>query len=158
MTSAQHTVTQSVHDAGVDLIRGQDPQVAAILDAEAERQATTIELIASENHASPAVMAAAGSCMTNKYAEGYPSARYYGGCVHHDAVEQLAIDRATELFGCNYANVQPHSGQRRRVPRVTEARRYVRFARARGRRSPEPRAEGQHERQVVQPRALPVAL
>ena len=106
MTTAQH----SVHDAGVDLIRGQDPDVAAILDAEAERQATTIELIASENHASPAVMAAAGSCMTNKYAEGYPSARYYGGCVHHDAVEQLAIDRAKELFGCNYANVQPHSG------------------------------------------------
>lgn len=106
MTTAQH----SVHDSGVDLIRGQDPDVAAIIDAEAERQATTIELIASENHASPAVMAAAGSCMTNKYAEGYPSARYYGGCVHHDAVEQLAIDRAKQLFGCEFANVQPHSG------------------------------------------------
>ena len=110
MTPTTATAQHSVHDAGVDLIRGQDPDVAAILDAEAERQATTIELIASENHASPAVMAAAGSCMTNKYAEGYPSARYYGGCVHHDAVEQLAIDRAKELFGCNYANVQPHSG------------------------------------------------
>lgn len=106
MTTAQH----SVHDSAVDLIRGQDPDVAAILDAEGERQATTIELIASENHASPAVMAAAGTCMTNKYAEGYPSARYYGGCVHHDAIEQLAIDRAKELFGCEYANVQPHSG------------------------------------------------
>jgi len=106
MTTAQH----SVHDSAVDLIRGQDPAVAAILDAEGERQATTIELIASENHASPAVVAAAGTCMTNKYAEGYPSARYYGGCVHHDAVEQLAIDRAKQLFGCNFANVQPHSG------------------------------------------------
>ena len=104
------TACPSVHDAAVDLIRGQDPDVAAILDAEADRQATTIELIASENHASPAVMAAAGTCMTNKYAEGYPSARYYGGCVHHDAVERLAIDRAKQLFGCNFANVQPHSG------------------------------------------------
>lgn len=109
-TTAQHSVPSTVHDAGVDLIRASDPDVAAIIDAEAERQATTIELIASENHASPAVMAAAGSCMTNKYAEGYPSARYYGGCVHHDAVEQLAIDRAKQLFGCDFANVQPHSG------------------------------------------------
>ena len=104
------TTHPSVHESAHDLIRASDPDVAAILDAEAERQATTIELIASENHASPAVMAAAGTMMTNKYAEGYPSARYYGGCVHHDAVEQLAIDRAKELFGCNYANVQPHSG------------------------------------------------
>ncbi|MFI4881234.1 MAG: serine hydroxymethyltransferase [Phycisphaerales bacterium JB064] len=109
MTSTT-TAANTAHDAAVDLIRGQDPDVAAILDAEADRQATTIELIASENHASPAVMAAAGTCMTNKYAEGYPSARYYGGCVHHDAVERLAIDRAKQLFGCNFANVQPHSG------------------------------------------------
>ncbi|GIW74302.1 MAG: serine hydroxymethyltransferase 2 [Phycisphaerales bacterium] len=84
--------------------------MAAIIQAEARRQATTIELIASENHASPAVMAATGSCMTNKYAEGYPSARYYGGCEHHDAIERLAIERAKALFGCAYANVQPHSG------------------------------------------------
>jgi glycine hydroxymethyltransferase len=104
------TTHPDAHAAAVELIRGQDPAVAAILDAEGERQASTIELIASENHASPAVMAAAGTNMTNKYAEGYPSARYYGGCVNHDAVEQLAIDRAKQLFGCNFANVQPHSG------------------------------------------------
>ncbi|MFG0298753.1 MAG: serine hydroxymethyltransferase, partial [Phycisphaerales bacterium JB047] len=67
-------------------------------------------LIASENHASPAVTIAAGTCMTNKYAEGYPGRRYYGGCEHHDKVEQLARDRAKELFGCQFANVQPHSG------------------------------------------------
>ncbi|MFI4917582.1 MAG: serine hydroxymethyltransferase [Phycisphaerales bacterium JB060] len=109
-TTTANPTASPAHDAAVELIRGQDPDVAAILDAEGERQASTIELIASENHASPAVMAAAGTCMTNKYAEGYPSARYYGGCVNHDAVEQLAIDRAKQLFGCNFANVQPHSG------------------------------------------------
>jgi glycine hydroxymethyltransferase len=112
-TTAQHSAGPAhtdAHAAAVELIRGQDPAVAAILDAEGERQASTIELIASENHASPAVMAAAGTMMTNKYAEGYPSARYYGGCVNHDAIEQLAIDRAKQLFGCAYANVQPHSG------------------------------------------------
>ncbi|MEQ9096541.1 MAG: serine hydroxymethyltransferase [Phycisphaerales bacterium] len=108
--TAANAAPADAHSAAVELIRSQDPDVAAILDAEGERQASTIELIASENHASPAVMAAAGTCMTNKYAEGYPSARYYGGCVNHDAVEQLAIDRAKQLFGCNFANVQPHSG------------------------------------------------
>ncbi|MEO1007881.1 MAG: serine hydroxymethyltransferase [Planctomycetota bacterium] len=100
----------TVHDDGLESIRARDPEVAAILDREADRQATTIELIASENHASPAVMAATGSCMTNKYAEGYPGARYYGGCAHHDEAEQLAIDRAKDLFGAQFANVQPHSG------------------------------------------------
>ena len=87
-----------------------DPGAAAILAREAERQDSTIELIASENHTSPGVMAAAGSWMTNKYAEGYPGRRYYGGCVHHDEIETLARQRACELFGCNFANVQPHSG------------------------------------------------
>jgi glycine hydroxymethyltransferase len=87
-----------------------DSEVQEALDGELERQRTTIELIASENFASPAVLAAQGSVMTNKYAEGYPGKRYYGGCEFMDKVEQLAIDRAKELFGAEHVNVQPHSG------------------------------------------------
>ena len=94
----------------LDVIRNADPAVAAAIEAELERQRTHIELIASENFVSPAVMAAMGSCLTNKYAEGYPSKRYYGGCECVDVVEDLARDRAKELFGCEYVNVQPHSG------------------------------------------------
>ena len=99
-----------ISDAVLELIRGQDPDAAAVLESEAARQESTLELIASENHASPAVMHAAGTCLTNKYAEGYPGARYYGGCEFHDKAESLARDRAKELFGCSFANVQPHSG------------------------------------------------
>ncbi len=84
--------------------------VAKIIAREADRQSSTIELIASENHVSPAVMEAVGSCLTNKYAEGYPGKRYYGGCQNYDEVERLAQERAQQLFGCAYANVQPHSG------------------------------------------------
>lgn len=87
-----------------------DPELAKAMDAETTRQESHIELIASENYCSPAVMEAQGSDLTNKYAEGYPNKRYYGGCEHVDVVEQLAIDRAKELFGADYANVQPHSG------------------------------------------------
>ena len=87
-----------------------DEKVFEIIDKESKRQESTIELIASENHVSSAVMRAVGSCMTNKYAEGYPGKRYYCGCENHDAMESLAIERAKELFNCNYANVQPHSG------------------------------------------------
>lgn len=87
-----------------------DPEVAAAIDAELNRQRNKLELIASENIVSKAVMEAQGSVLTNKYAEGYPGKRYYGGCEHVDVVEQLAIDRAKELFGAGYANVQPHSG------------------------------------------------
>jgi glycine hydroxymethyltransferase len=87
-----------------------DSEVQEALDGELERQRTTIELIASENFASPAVLAAQGSVMTNKYAEGYPGKRYYGGCEFMDVVEQLAIDRAKEIFGADHVNVQPHSG------------------------------------------------
>src|SRR5688572_33277367 len=87
-----------------------DPQVAQLIKAEEARQATTLELIASENHVSKAVMEAAGSVLTNKYAEGYPGARYYGGCGLYDQIENIAIDRAKQLFGCGFANVQPHSG------------------------------------------------
>ncbi|MCH7793345.1 MAG: serine hydroxymethyltransferase [Planctomycetes bacterium] len=99
-----------ITDAALDLLRETDAEVADIIAAEGARQATTIELIASENHVSPAVMHAMGTCLTNKYAEGYPGARYYGGCVHHDQVERVAQDRAKQLFNCNFANVQPHSG------------------------------------------------
>ena len=87
-----------------------DPDLAHALNDERMRQETHIELIASENHASPRVLEAAATVLTNKYAEGYPRKRYYGGCEHVDVVEQLAIDRAMELFGAAYANVQPHSG------------------------------------------------
>ena len=94
----------------LNVIRNADPAVAAAIEAELERQRTHIELIASENFVSPAVMAAMGSCLTNKYAEGYPNKRYYGGCECVDVVEDLARDRAKQLFGCEYVNVQPHSG------------------------------------------------
>jgi glycine hydroxymethyltransferase len=87
-----------------------DSEVQAALDGELERQRTTIELIASENFASPAVLAAQGSVLTNKYAEGYPGKRYYGGCEFVDVAEQLAIDRAKQIFGAEHVNVQPHSG------------------------------------------------
>ncbi|MFT6914857.1 MAG: glycine hydroxymethyltransferase [Motiliproteus sp.] len=87
-----------------------DPEIAAAIAAEKRRQEEHIELIASENYASELSMEAQGSCLTNKYAEGYPGKRYYGGCEHVDVIEQLAIDRAKALYGAGYANVQPHSG------------------------------------------------
>ncbi len=94
----------------LSILASADPAVAEIIRAEQHRQQTHIELIASENFTSRAVMAAQGSCLTNKYAEGYPAKRWYGGCEEVDKVEQLAIDRACQLFGAKYANVQPHSG------------------------------------------------
>jgi glycine hydroxymethyltransferase len=93
-----------------NFIRQNDPAVWEAIEHEIERQADGLEMIASENYTSPAVMQAAGSVLTNKYAEGYPGRRYYGGCEFVDVVEQLAIDRATQLFGAEFANVQPHSG------------------------------------------------
>jgi glycine hydroxymethyltransferase len=87
-----------------------DPDLAGAIAAERGRQEEHIELIASENYASPRVLEAQGSVLTNKYAEGYPGKRYYGGCEFVDVVEQLAIDRVKRLFGADYANVQPHSG------------------------------------------------
>lgn len=94
----------------LDEVRKEDPEIAQAIVDEQERQNSHIELIASENWVSKAVMAAMGSPLTNKYAEGYPGKRYYGGCQCVDIVENLAIERAKELFGCDYANVQPHSG------------------------------------------------
>ena len=87
-----------------------DPEVAKTIEDELARQKAHVELIASENIVSKAVMAAMGSIMTNKYAEGYPGHRYYGGCEYVDVVEDLARERAKKLFGCEYVNVQPHSG------------------------------------------------
>jgi len=103
---ASDSTSQSV----LDLIRAADPDVGTLIEHERDRQESTIELIASENHVSPAVMAAMGTCLTNKYAEGYPGARYYGGCEFHDQIETIARDRAKALFGAKFANVQPHSG------------------------------------------------
>ena len=94
----------------MNLLQTQDPDIWNAIQAEATRQQDGLELIASENYTSPAIMEAAGSVLTNKYAEGYPGRRYYGGCEHVDVVETLAIERAKELFGAEAANVQPHSG------------------------------------------------
>lgn len=99
-----------------DEIKTADPEVAQAISDELARQNSHIELIASENWVSKAVMAAMGSPMTNKYAEGYPGKRYYGGCENMDVVENLAIERAKKLFDCDYANVQPHSEPRRTWP------------------------------------------
>src|SRR5215813_15618870 len=87
-----------------------DSEIAQIIRNEEQRQQDTLELIASENHVSRAVREAAGSVFTNKYAEGYPGKRYYGGCVNMDAIEELARQRIKQLFKCDHANVQPHSG------------------------------------------------
>ncbi len=99
-----------VQTGTVDVLAAADPDIAAALGREATRQRDTLEMIASENYTSPAVLAAMGSILTNKYAEGYPGKRYYGGCEHVDEVETLAIDRAKALFAAEHANVQPHSG------------------------------------------------
>src|SRR5450631_2530387 len=97
-------------DRAQSTIANVDPEIWSVILRENQRQEDHIELIASENYASPAVMAAQGTQLTNKYAEGYPGKRYYGGCEYVDMVEQLAIDRIKQLFGAEYANVQPNSG------------------------------------------------
>ena len=110
MTTDTIQATQSMARFWGDSLAEADPAIADAIGKELGRQRTKIELIASENIASKAVLEAAGSVFTNKYAEGYPGKRYYGGCEYADVVETLAIDRAKELFGCNFANVQPNSG------------------------------------------------
>ena len=99
-----------VQTAPHDLLAAADADVAAAIGREAGRQRESLEMIASENYTSPAVLAAVGSILTNKYAEGYPGRRYYGGCDFVDEVEELAIERVEALFGAEHANVQPHSG------------------------------------------------
>ena len=96
--------------SGIDFIKGYDPEVGCAIESELNRQRRNIELIASENFVSPAVLAAAATVLTNKYAEGYPEKRYYGGCEYVDVVENIARKRALELYGGEHANVQPHSG------------------------------------------------
>ena len=110
MTSSPATAAKSVHSTPTPTLAESDPQIAEAIRHEARRQFENIELIASENYVSRAVMEAQGSCLTNKYAEGYPGRRWYGGCEYVDVVEQLAIDRARQIFGAEHVNVQPHSG------------------------------------------------
>ena len=105
-----HADTSDGFVADWDALRATDPEVADAIAGELQRERSTLRLIASENYASPAVLAAQASTMNNKYAEGYPGHRYYGGCRFVDVTEQLAIDRAKELFGADHANVQPHAG------------------------------------------------
>ena len=104
---AEPTQTKSLDDRPLSEV---DPAIHAVLEDERKRQSTHIELIASENFTLPAIIETTGSVLTNKYAEGYPAKRYYGGCEHVDVAESLAIERAKTLFGAEYANVQPHSG------------------------------------------------
>ncbi|MFC8914579.1 serine hydroxymethyltransferase [Streptomyces sp. NPDC047821] len=100
----------SAYRADADALRRQDPEIADVLAGEGRRQADSLQLVAAENFASPAVLAALGSPLANKYAEGYPGARYHGGCAYVDAAERIAVERATALFGADHANVQAHSG------------------------------------------------
>ena len=126
----------------IDFLIQQDPQVGNAVQAEYDRQRRNIELIASENFVSPAVLAAASSVLTNKYAEGYPGKRYYGGCECVDVVEDIARDRAKALFGADHANVQPHSGasgQLRSVPGPVQRGRHRHGNEPGQRRPPDPR-------------------
>ena len=106
----------------MDLIKSQDPAVYEAMNAEKERQESNIELIASENYASPLVMQVQNSVFTNKYAEGYPDKRYYAGCEFVDVAERLAIERLKAVFDCDYANVQPHAGAQAEESRRQRAR------------------------------------
>ena len=103
-------MSETFYGPDFNLLTSQDPEIAAVLLSELKRQQTNLQLIASENFTSRAVLAALGSTLSNKYAEGYPGKRYYGGCEEVDKAEYLAIDRAKSLFGAEHANVQPHSG------------------------------------------------
>src|SRR5690625_6980335 len=106
---AANTTTTQVADSLTQDLAELDPEIAGFLNQELDRQQRGLEMIASENHTPMAVMQAQGSVLTNKYAEGYPGRRYYGGCGHADSVERLAIERVKNLFASQYANVQPHS-------------------------------------------------
>ena len=123
-----------------------DPEIAEVLDRELNRQRTFLEMIASENFVPVSVLQSQGSVLTNKYAEGYPGRRYYGGCEEVDVAESLAIERVKSLFGAEFANVQPHSGataERRRHARDRAPRRHAAGALARPRRAPHARHEDQ---------------
>ena len=131
-------------------IAGYDDALAQAMAAERQRQEDHVELIASENYASPRVLEAQGSVLTNKYAEGYPGKRYYGGCEYVDVAEHLAIDRAKQLFGADYANVQPHSGSQANAAvylALLQAGRHHPRHEPGPRRSSDPRRQGQLLRQ-----------
>ena len=134
-----------------------DPEVAEAIGRELERQQRTLEMIASENFVPEAVLECQGSVLTNKYAEGYPGKRYYGGCEHVDVIEQLAIDRAKALFGAEHANVQPHAGAQANASvyhALLAAGRHDHGPRAAARRPPQPRHEDQRLGPAVRHRAL----
>ena len=134
-----------------------DPKIAELIHQEQQRQQSTLELIASENHVSPAVLEAAGSVLTNKYAEGYPAARYYGGCGYYDQIETIAIDRAKQLFGSQFANVQPHSGANANLAAfmaMMQPGRPLPGAEPLIRRPPVARDEAQHLGHLLQARLL----
>ena len=129
-----------------------DPQVYRAIAAELNRQESTLEMIASENFAPQSVMEAQGSVLTNKYAEGYPGRRYYGGCENVDVIEQLAIDRVKALFGASFANVQPHSGAQANAAAMfalLSARGHDSGSGPRSWRSPHPRDEAELLRQAL---------
>ena len=135
-----------------------DPEIAEVLGRELERQQRTLEMIASENFAPAAVLECQGSVLTNKYAEGYPGKRYYGGCEYVDVAEQLAIDRAKALFGADHANVQPHAGAQANTAvyhALLQPGRHADGARARPRRPPLARDEDQRLGPAVRHRRLP---
>ena len=153
MAVAQETLDR-LRTAGLEEI---DPDIARLIGRELERQRGQIELIASENFTWPSVLEAVGSVPTNKYAEGYPGKRYYGGCEVVDEIEQLAIDRAKELFGAEHANVQPHAGAQANMAAyfaLLAARRHDPVAPPRPRRPPHARAQGQLLRPALHDRPL----
>ena len=141
-------------------LAGTDPEVDRAIAEELNRQQSTLEMIASENFAPTAVMEAQGSVLTNKYAEGYPGKRYYGGCEHVDVIEQLAIDRIKALFGAEAANVQPHSGAQANAAAMFALLQPGRHHHGPGpgpRRPPDPRHADQFLRQAVQRCSVPCA-
>ncbi|MTA49087.1 MAG: serine hydroxymethyltransferase, partial [Actinobacteria bacterium] len=109
-SQSNHPITQEYYGPDFTALQNQDPEIAAVVISELERQRNGLQLIASENFTSPAVLAAMGSTLSNKYAEGYPGKRYYGGCEEVDKVEIIGNERAKQLFGAEHANLQPHSG------------------------------------------------
>src|SRR5688500_18069704 len=110
VAEARERVMETFWGPDFSALAQEDPEIAEVILGELDRQRGGLQLIASENFTSPAVLAALGSTLTNKYAEGYPGRRYYGGCAEVDVAEQIGIDRAKELFGADHANLQPHSG------------------------------------------------
>ena len=150
-------MTDLPHDYFERPLADVDPEVAEALDRELDRQRRTLEMIASENFVPQAILECQGSVLTNKYAEGYPGKRYYGGCEHVDVIEQLAIDRAKALFGAEHANVQPHAGAQANTSvyhALLQPGDTILGLALAARRPPQPRHEDQRLRPAVRHRAL----